>query len=214
MLKQFLGLAIAVVLLPAAAQAQSSGAIAGLGFYSGIMTLACSLFVAGAKKFEDIDLGEKSTEVDYSRRGFYVDAGVAYANSFPGSTFGPRIHVGYRCHPRFAAELEYEGLYLNGLGSGPSRETESYWEINYNGKVFLGSGRYQPFLIFGFGVASADRRVTGNNNTDVTVGGGIGIDAWLTDSIALSFDTKYTALTGGASDLGHLSIGTKLRYKF
>ena len=214
MLKRFLGLAIAVVLLPTTAQAQSSAAIAGLGFYSGIVTMACALFVTGAKKFEEIDLKEEVTEVDYSRRGFYIDAGLAYANGFPGNALGPRIHFGYRCHERFAADLEYEGLYLKGLQEGPDRETESYWKIAYNTKVFLTTGRIQPFLVLGFGVAGADRRFRGSTNTDVLIGGGVGVDAWLTNSLALSLDTRYTALTGGASDLGHMSIGTKLRYKF
>ncbi len=158
MLKRHLALVVAIVLLPAAAKAQNAGAVAGVGFYSGIMTMACALFVAGAKGFEDIEgLEVDKSEVDYSRRGFYLDGGLAYAYGFPGSTGGPRIHVGYRCHERFAADLEYEGLYIEGLQRGPVKETESYWSVAYNAKVFLTTDRIQPFLVFGFGVAGADR---------------------------------------------------------
>ena len=214
MMKQLMRLAIALVLLPAAAQAQNSAAIAGLAFYSAVMTGACALFVVGAKEFGDEEGEEEESEVDYSRRGFYLDGGFAYAYGFPGSAGGPRIHVGYRCHERFAADLEYEGLYVNGLQVGPDRETDSYWQIAYNSKVFLTTGRVQPFILFGFGVASADRRFTGSTNTDALIDAGFGVDAWMTRSLALSLDVKYTALTGGASDLGHMSIGTTLRYKF
>ncbi len=215
MLKRHLALVVAIVLLPAAAKAQNAGAIAGVGFYSGIMTMACALFVAGARGFEDQEGREEDkSEVDYSRRGVYLDGGLAYAYGFPGSTGGPRIHVGYRCHERFAADLEYEGLYIEGLQRGPVKETDSYWSVAYNAKVFLTTDRIQPFLVFGFGVAGADRKFTAETNTDVLINAGFGVDAWLTESLALSLDVKYVALTGGASDLGHMTLGYTLKYKF
>jgi len=213
MLRRCLWLAIALVLLPAAARAQNSAAVAGLAFYSTLMTGACALFVAGAKEFED-ETEDTATETSYTRRGFYIEGGFAYAHGFPGNAGGPRIHAGFRCHDRFAADLEYEGLYAGGLHEGPKRETDSSWRIAYNGKLFLARGRVQPFLVFGFGVASFERRFTGTTNTDVLIDAGVGVDAWMTPSIALSLDSKYTALSGGASDLGHLSIGAALRYKF
>jgi len=229
MLKQFLVLMVTLVLLPTAAKAQNSGAIAGFAFYSGIMTMACALFVSGAKSAEKAQAEgelEKDTAVDYSRRGFYVDGGLSYGNGFSGSMGGVRAHAGYRCHNRFAADVEYEGFYLRGsegfegrvLSTGPfageSDSADRYWNVIYNGKAFLSTGRIQPFLAFGFGIGSADRKRSGKTNTDFLIDVGAGVDAWVTESLALSFDAKYKALTGGASDLGHLSIGTKLKFMF
>ena len=228
MLKRFLVLLVALILLPSAAKAQNSAAIAGFAFYSVVMTAACALFVVGARGFEDVEKAAETEEskVDYARRGFYLDGGMAYANGFSGSMAGPRIHVGYRCHNRFAADLEYEGLYIRGsegfhgskITSGPDAgkndSADSYWNIAYNAKAFILTGRIQPFIVVGFGVGSADRKYGGRTNTDFSINGGAGVDGWLTESLALSLDAKYTALTGGASDLGHLSIGTTLKYMF
>ena len=80
--------------------------------------------------------------------------------------------------------------------------------------MFLTTDRIQPFLVFGFGVAGADRKFTGKTNIDVLINTGFGVEAWLTESVALSLDAKYVALTGGASDLGHVTFGYTLKYKF
>jgi len=229
MLNRFLALMVALILLPSAAKAQNDGAIAGLAFYSGIVTGACALFVAGAKSFEQEekakDIDEES-EIDYSRRGLYLNGGFAYANGFSGSMAGPRIHAGYRCHNRFAADLEYEGLYIrdangfegNTITSGPntgkSDSADSYWKVAYNVKLFILTGRIQPFIVFGFGGAGAERKHDGRTNTDFLINGGAGVDGWLTESLALTLDVKYTALTGGLSDLGNMTIGTTVKYQF
>ncbi len=169
---------------------------------------------------------EEDTGVDYARRGFYIDGGVSYGSGFSGHMGGVRAHGGYRCHNRFAADLEYEGFYLRGSEgfegrvlstgtfAGQSDSADSYWNFLYNAKAFLHTGRVQPFLVVGFGIGSAERKRSGKTNTDWLIDVGAGVDYWMTESLAFSFDAKYKALTGGASDLGHLSLGTKLKYMF
>lgn len=228
MLKQFLVLMGMLLLLPTAAKAQNGGAVAGLAFYAGIMTAGCALFVVSAKSAEEVEAEYEPEEsgVDYSRRGFYVDGGISYGYGFSGHMGGVRADFGYRCHPRFAVDLEYEGFYLRGSegfeGSilttgefaGFSDSADNYWNIVYNGKAFLSTGRVQPFLLIGFGFGSTDRKRSGTSNTDFMMNVGAGVDYWLTESLALSFDMKYKALTKGTADLGHISLGTKLKFMF
>jgi len=229
MLKQFLVLTAMLVLLPATAKAQNAGAIAGLAFYSGMMTAGCALFVVGAKQAEKVKAESEPEEkfgVDYSYRGFYVDGGISYGYGFSGHMGGVRANFGYRCHPRFAVDLEYEGFYLRGSegfegrilttgeSAGLSDSADNYWSVVYNAKMFLGTGRVQPFLLIGFGFGSVERKRSGKTNTDYLMDVGAGVDYWMTESLALSFDAKYKALTAGSADLGHLSLGSTLKFRF
>jgi len=81
--------------------------------------------------------------------------------------YGFNARVGYRFHPHFAFELEYEWIDANGFPvfvavekSGERREFKPStievrrpeWVVTANQKIFFTKGRTQPFVSLGMGV--------------------------------------------------------------
>ncbi len=135
--------------------------------------------------------------------------------------FGGR--VGSRVHRYAAVEVQVEYL--------PSIDWNIFWGSSPAGilnvrmvtttanlKLFPLSGRIQPFALIGGGATFADvttsLRFGGEDDFGSVLRAGGGIDAYLTEHIALSTEVSYVLPEDLLEDLHYLSIGLGLQYKF
>ena len=136
----------------------------------------------------------------FARDGFYISGSAVFANPrfrdtvktqldhyielHPLATdsvsldwgVGFNARAGYRFHPHFAAELQYEWIdnqgfpvfayvaensTLENVHESEFQIRRPEWVVTGNSKLFITKGRAQPFLVMGAGVIHATRRVTG-----------------------------------------------------
>lgn len=187
---------------------------------------------------------------DYVRPGPYVRGGATFswensanlaeARDFfvvTGSTdtfYGGEGALGWRVHPYFAVEAEFEYL-----GSATTKvdvpqtvdaaEIE-LWNVSGNARLYplggMKANRFQPFASIGLGYGKAEITWTPaalaagggflENASDggfvVKVGGGL--DVYLTEVIALYVDGNYIFTTGDIedNDVGSVGAGAMLRF--
>ncbi len=197
----------------------------------------------------------------YDRQGFFVGVGASYAfEEFSGDVFsdlevatfdpgedgllgemtddlefddswGIRGQAGYRCHPRFSAELEVEWIdefdaNVNKRFSGKVGTTEvEPLVVTVNTTGYLLTGRTQPFLRAGLGlmkVEYTERDTTTTPSPDGSkqesdetrfafrVGGGI--DYYATKNVVLGVDVDY--VLSPSLDVGYVTIGAGVQYRF
>jgi hypothetical protein len=78
----------------------------------------------------------------------------------------------------------------------------------------------QPFLLLGAGIMHAERkrRIFGqpssSESTEFAARFGIGLDVYVVDGLAVTFDTSYLLPTGPLDDLDYLAIALGLQYRF
>jgi opacity protein-like surface antigen len=198
----------------------------------------------------------------YARDGFYVGAsiaGVGYmkigdaiarkvtdstgdaSTGKPETTVGTNLRVGYRMHPRVAAEVQWErpipsdvALTRKDNETGEFLSDDSAFEVkswvvtaNLKGYV-LTAGNLQPFLLLGAGMMKGE--VDGGITTDdaggttihrVSVDGfsflgrmGGGVDYYFTPHIVGTVDLTYMLPVGDLSDFPYISGGLGLQYRF
>jgi opacity protein-like surface antigen len=197
-----------IAALPAAAEEESAPMpYAEPGFYGGI----------GIQ-------GAVFTEVDDDLES---DVGVAGADVNSKTATGFSIYAGYRIMPYLAAELEFEmfpdahvDVELPGFDSEKLGEVET-WVLMSNAKVFALTGRLQPFILFGIGVAS--------NSFEDSVGAGIdeqeydfafrvggGVDVHITELISTWARCTYLHNAGDVEgvNFNYVSFGAGLQLNF
>jgi opacity protein-like surface antigen len=185
---------------------------------------------------------------DYSRNGIYVGLGGSYGfdsfdrgtdgeisgmlarKGYPGldarvsvdDTFGMNGQVGFRFHPHFAAEFNFE--WLDGFDGDLSEDTTMSdhfsdisvkpWVVSLNMKGYLLTGRYQPYLSAGGGIMSLSVKLTDVAGTadstsdrivDFTGRFGGGIDIYLTENFLVTAGASYML---GNGDVGDYKFGT------
>lgn len=182
-----------------------------------------------------------SQEYDYGRSGAYVGvnivggfytrfedeledqlSAIGYVVSVDmddGVGFG--VYGGYRVHPHFAVEVEFEMLPdvdvgIDGLGDFFEIET---WTLTANGKVFLLTGRTQPYLLAGLGVMEVDAEDTVGvgvsvTDSDFALRFGAGLEFYVTESVVGSAGIDYVLPTGDVEYLDYVSIGVGIQYRF
>ena len=178
-----------------------------------------------------------ATSQDYARNGFYAGASVLggtytkiedeLEDALPGADIDVDtgiafdVYAGYRLHPNFAIEAEFEmipevDVDLGGFGTFAELES---WTLTGNMKVFVLTGRAQPFVKVGFGAIRAE--------VDDTVGLGIsesdsgfasrfggGLDFYITENIVASAGVDYLLPAGDVEDLEYVSYGGGIQYRF
>ncbi|MEE8549631.1 MAG: porin family protein [Gemmatimonadota bacterium] len=178
---------------------------------------------------------------DYARDGFYAGAGVlggsytkiddeledalaalGYVASIDTETaVGFELYGGYRFHPNFAIEAEFEMLPkadidLSGFGTFAELET---WTLTGNMKAFALTGRIQPYALVGIGVMHVEVDDTVGLGISETEAGfaarfGGGLDFYITENIAVSVGVDYLLPTGDVEDLDYVSFGGGIQYRF
>lgn len=177
-------------------------------------------------------------EPDYARVGPYIGVGGNFAfNNFDGldsdatsspggvpivprdsidNSGGFHVRGGYRVHPNVAVELRYERYTRFETDPGPGHL--SGWALSGNVKGFFTTGRVQPYAVFGMGYL--DMNSPGVDQADEIAGDdfamrfGLGMDANITENIAMGPEVAYVLPVGDASDLDLITLGLGLQYKF
>jgi opacity protein-like surface antigen len=165
-----------------------------------------------------LSISPRASAQDYARSGFYVGAGVVGGSYteleeeaedvLPVSVdvdtaVGFEVYGGYRFHPNFAVEAEFEMLPetdIDASGFGDFAEIES-WTLTGNVKVFPLTGRIQPFLLVGLGVMDAELEDTiglgaSEDETGFAARFGGGLDVYITENIAVSAGVDYVLPSG------------------
>ena len=189
---------------------------------------------------------ESAEEDEFARRGWLVGGAGSYAVetfaedalaealgpsvdlSFDDS-FGFNGRVGYRCHRRFSAEVEVEWLdrfKADVSASGSDKIATVDLEpvvVTANIKGYLLTGRYQPFLLVGAGLMTAEAKLrdtagmglsASERDTDFAARFGGGIDLYATKHVVLSVEAEFVLPTGDVKDLDYISIGWGFQYRF
>jgi opacity protein-like surface antigen len=188
------------------------------------------------------------TAEDFQKTGVYLSGLALYA--FPmergdiedrtnaildGSGFGPgtrtdvddslglSAHAGYRLHPRFAGEVQFEWLSNIDLDSdfgtgGDGKGEITLYTLTANAKTFLLTGRFQPWLAAGAGWGQSKLDPAGSGTSDrddaFAMRLGAGVDLYGSPEVALTIETSYLLATGGMEDLDYVSIGAGLMLRF
>jgi opacity protein-like surface antigen len=132
-------------------------------------------------------------------------------------TMGGNVRAGYRIHPWVAAELTYEYLAVAEAElDGSDFANIRTWAFTGNVKVFPFHGRFQPFLLAGFGAVNQRIRNGGDSEDTVAAGRfGLGFDVYEGRNFALSIDTTYLLPFGDplkdGGDLISVTLGLKFR---
>ena len=154
---------------------------------------------------------------EYDRSGFYagvVGLGAIETFDFGGFSNGGGFNIrgGYRVSDHLAVEMQFE--YVDGF-SGFGVDLEA-WNLMANGKVFLLTGRSQPYGLFGIGVFEGKASAGGLSidDTDFAIRVGGGIDFYVNDNIVLGPEIAWVKPTGNMEDFSYLTIGAGLQYRF
>jgi opacity protein-like surface antigen len=170
---------------------------------------------------------ESSEEGDptdpFSRVGGYVGvAGIRAFESFENDfrkaddSWGANARAGYRFHPHFGAELQFEWYdEFDFHGSLDGSNVDGYL-TTVNGKAWLVKGRLQPYLIGGLGWLEIDGggRALGGSQDDFAVKVGGGFDLYATEHWALNLEATYVVPSGDVNDFEIVSVGAGILFRF
>lgn len=172
---------------------------------------------------------EPEPEIDWSRSGWYASARGVYgfekfkrkSGSTADNDWGVRIAGGYRWNRWFGVETEFE--FMNGFrlegGALDDIDVDVFF-LNLDFKAYpLGGmlGRFQPFL--GVGPGWMWTRRTGPGIRSDEDGGfaarfGGGFDVFLTENLALTYDTYWVHGTRDVRQVRYLALGWGFTWKF
>jgi opacity protein-like surface antigen len=224
-------LGLGLLAFPPSARSDSSeinAILLGLGS----AVLVGSACAGGVVAGEESDADEDA----YARQGWLAGVGGSYAievfeddvvADFQNS-FGVNGRAGYRCHPRFSAEVEVE--WLDGFetvisdskfGKIFAFDAEPL-VVTVNTKGYLLTGRYQPFVLLGMGAMMADLGVRdlvaglpgSVSETGFAMRFGGGIDFYATKHVVVSVEADYVLPFDDLEGLDYISIGLGLQYRF
>jgi len=170
------------------------------------------------------DEGEEAA--DYSRTGWYVAAsGVYVVENWAGSngdagaddSQGFNLRVGSRITEWVSLEIEFE--WIDDFFPDERQDFEIVTGA-VNTRVYPLGGRFQPFALAGLGIASTvvDHRDRNSSvrqsNADWGFRAGGGLDAYVTEQVAITAEATYVWTVGDVKDLDHVSIGLGILYRF
>jgi opacity protein-like surface antigen len=138
------------------------------------------------------------------------------------NAWGMNARAGYRLHPRFALEGQWEWLTdtdrENTLSDGTRVDDKiSLFTLTGNAKYYLLTERIQPYAIAGAGwsrsrIKQSFDSTRRNNGFTARFGGGV--DLYGSPDVALSLEAAYVLNTGGLDDLSYVSLGAGLTLRF
>jgi opacity protein-like surface antigen len=156
---------------------------------------------------------------DYDRNGFYVGGGATLGFDVfeedveealhPAAdvepSFGAIAQLGYRIHPHFSAEAEFEWL--------------DSFNLTGNAKGYLLTGSIQPFALVGVGAMKVKEKDTvgaglSHSGTDLAMRFGAGVDLYLTQRLVMDLGVDYVIPTGDVKNFDYISVGFALQYRF
>ena len=185
----------------------------GLGVW-----LACLTFVTASPA-----LGQ--AQDDFARNGAYLGL-AGSVGIFPeeeddiddvggdvDTALGLNARAGYRVHPHFAAEAEFEWVNADIEFGGNDAGDFDTLVGTVNGKAFALTGRFQPFAMIGIGAMGVHGdEDSGDSGFAARFGGGI--DIYITRNFYGAVDASYVLPTGDVDDFDLVSIGWGFGYRF
>jgi len=189
---------------------------------SAILALALPLLLAACAS-PAVPEGEtrKEDRTSFSREGIYVGAYVlqSYEDfAFQGagdSDLSAGIRGGYRLSPGLALEGNIEQVNGFTIGSGPAKSDLDVRKFGAAAKLFIATERFQPYFVFGGGLAHTS--VDGPINFDHDGGylrSGFGMDVYLSPRFAVFGEANYNRLMGGVDDLNHIDVQLGIQFRF
>jgi opacity protein-like surface antigen len=126
---------------------------------------------------------------------------------------GLNARAGYRVHPHFAAEAEFEWVNADIEVSGNDAGDFDTFIGTVNGKAFLLTERFQPFAMIGLGgLGVRGDGDSGDSGFAARFGGGI--DVYITRNFYGAVDASYVLPAGDVDDFDMVSIGWGFGYRF
>jgi opacity protein-like surface antigen len=179
---------------------------------------------------------EADEEADPARTGPYAGLGLVYGapvfdleaseqrvggGSLGDSpSFGLDLRGGYRFHPHFAAEGNFQ--WVSGMEieqAGQELGDVSPWTLTANMKAFILTGTFQPYVVGGVGIL----HVKGDESVDLAlpdsttgftgrIGGGA--DYYLRPDIVLNVELSAVLPAGQVSRFRYLPLAFGAQYRF
>jgi opacity protein-like surface antigen len=222
------------------AEGAAAGALVGIVCSSAALTaddevdptdFARRGWLIGAGGSYAVETFEDDAEADFENE---INSGVKGAPSVDLSvddSFGFNGRVGYRCHRYFSAEVEVEwidGFEADLTQPGFVQLSKVRYEplvVTANIKGYFLTGRYQPFLLVGGGVMTAERKMRDTvgltpdeadreSDDAFAMRFGGGIDLYATENVVVSLEADYVLPFGNLDALDYISIGWGLQYRF
>lgn len=149
--------------------------------------------------------------------GIYTEEDDLVGSADIEEPLGLNARVGYRAHPHFAAEAEFEWLSEADVEVGGSDvATIESWIFTANGKGYLLTGRVQPYGLVGLGgmVSEVDGGGFSDTEGDFAARLGGGVDIYITPNILGNLGVTYVIPTDDLDDFNFVSIGWGFGYRF
>ena len=172
-------------------------------------TLVLFAFLPASVQAEEHEAAE---DADYGRAGVYLEVGgqamlpVFRGQSNGDPSGGVTARAGWRVGSRVAVELHYEWDYR--LRNNSSNV------ITADAKVFILTGRIQPYARAGLGVIFGRVEGTGGTQSSFAARFGTGLDYWLTENWAATVYGDFVLPTDHFHRLNYFTAGLGGRYRF
>jgi opacity protein-like surface antigen len=171
---------------------------------------------------------------DYARKGFHVGAlaviafplweGQLQEESLPitdlslGISGGFDLRGGYRFSERVAAEMGFEWIAAHRFEvAGVQVSEAANWMYYVDMKIFVLTGRTQPFVLLGMGAYHLDYLLPTVGGRDWTVFAprvGGGLEYYFTEQVALTTEVNYVLATSKLNGRDRVALSIGLFYRF
>jgi len=186
--------------------------------------LATSLAASGCASARSPAEDSSDDAPDFARSGAYVGLyGIKSYEQFDtdnskvragDSDGGVGLKLGYRFTPRIAIEGMAETVKGFGVSDGTVSTDLDLLNFGIMGKFYFATGRLQPYLVAGGGVARADTNRGDFDDNGGFIRGGFGADVYITANFALFAEANYNRMVGGVNDLHHIDLQLGLMFRF
>ena len=164
-------------------------------------------------------LAQGALAQDFERPGLYGALNGVYSvetfdnvpSSIVDNAVGVSMRGGYRFNGMFAGEMQYE--YSGDFSDIGGNFAEHL--LTLNGKAYLPLDRFQPYALFGMGLA-VGAFDPGSNEESFLVRVGGGVDMYFNEHFGLLAEAVYNIPTDNQimDDATYLSLGWGLFYRF
>ncbi len=179
---------------------------------------------AARRELEDHKRKEK---LKYARPGVFVGGTIYHAREHfdvdvgVGDSKGYSAIVGYRAMERFSFSVQFDKVDTFDVTGSKFRGDVDMWSIMINGKFYLLTRVFQPYVGVGIGGVRAKLKLKGDNGQSAsdTESAGIlkfsgGFDLYLTESLAVTGDASVHLPGGDISDLVYTTLGAGVKFRF